>query len=67
MPLIINKDVSNSLGNKETAFNHQTKKKKAEHLGSESLRPRIARGKLKLCLTAGKATQPTWKAAYRIL
>lgn len=42
------------------------RKKKAEHVGSKSLRPRISRGKMKLSLTGGKATQPTWKAAYRI-
>lgn len=29
---MINKDISNSLDNNETAFNHQAKKRKAEHL-----------------------------------
>lgn len=58
MLLIINKDVLNSLSIKETPFSHRAKEKKAEHLGSKSLRPRIPRGKLKLCLTVSAVERP---------
>lgn len=68
---MINKNISTSL-NKGADFHHQATKKKAhsktvsEHLASKSLTFHISRGKLKLCLMGGKATQPTWKAAHRI-